>query len=55
VTSHQAFHPYPRKGRNDAQWLRSSLKKVFEVDDIADFGHLLACLDEPARRSASGR
>lgn len=55
VTTQHPFHPAPRQGRSDAHWLRSSLKKVFEVDDAADFGPLLARLDEPAQRHAHSR
>ena len=53
MTTQHPFHPAPRKGRSDAHWLRSSLKKVFEVDDATDFGPLVARLDESAQRSVS--
>jgi hypothetical protein len=55
VTTPHPFHPAPRQGRGDAHWLRSSLKKVFEVDDAADFGQLLARLDESGERRMASR
>jgi hypothetical protein len=52
VTIHHTYRPSGPRARENAVWLRSSLRKVFIVDETTEFGHLIARLDRAAEAGA---